>query len=110
MNIQLKLSNEALTTITAMLYAVYNTKAITRRHKSTLSIALEVVSKLDSKFSSLKIKRDLFSIKTKTTINLKFHEADMLELLLLQEIKLTNNKDVIRITQAVINDLNQKLA
>ena len=110
MNIQLKLTNESLTTITSLLYPIYNTKAVERREKRMLSLCLDVVNKLDSKFRSIKVKTDLFSLKHRVTINLKFHEADALELLLLQEIKNVTNKDVARITQKVIDELNQKLA
>ena len=110
MNIQLKLTNESLTTITSLLLPIYNTKVVERRHKSMLSLCLDVVNKLDNKFRSIKVKTDLFSSKNRVTINLKFHEADALELLLLQEIKKVTNKDVARITQKVIDELNQKLA
>lgn len=110
MKIELKLNNETLTIITATLAAVYNTKAHTRRHKSVLSIAIDTVSKLDAKFSSVKVKTDLFNSNVKTKLTLKFHEADMLEILLRQEIVAIEDKYICLKIQSVIDDLNQKLA
>lgn len=43
-------------------------------------------------------------------ISLKFHEADMLELLLLQQIKTVEDSYIRQQIQNVINTLNQKLA
>lgn len=110
MKVELKLTHETLTIITVTLVAVYNTKAHTRRHKSTLSIAIDTVSKLDAKYSSVKIKTDLFNSNAKTKITLKFHEADMLELLLRQEIVNIEDKYICLKIQSVIDELNQKLA
>lgn len=110
MKIDLKLTHEELTLIASTLMPVYNTKAHTRRHKSTLSIAIDTVAKLDSKFSSTKIKTDLFNTNAKTKVSLKFHEADMLELLLRQEIESVQDNYVRLKIQKVIDELNQKLA
>lgn len=110
MKIDLKLTNESLAIITATLAAVYKTKAQNRRHKSTLSIAIDTVSKLDSKCANVKVKMDLFNAKTKTKITLKYHEADMLELLLIQEIAKVDDNYIRLKIQNVIDDLNQKLA
>lgn len=110
MKIELKLTPEATIIIAATLQSVYNTKAHTRRHKSTLSIALEVTSKLDSKAATLKVKRTLFDEKDKIKISLKFYEADMLELLLLDQIKHVEDIYIRQQIQNTVNQLNQKLA
>lgn len=109
MKIELKITHETLTCITSTLVGIYNTKAHTRRTKSTLSIAIDVVSKLDAKFSNVKVKTDLFNTKTKTKVTLKFHEADMLELLLRQEIVTVDDSYIRLKIQKVIDELNQKL-
>ncbi|MCC9072471.1 hypothetical protein LNQ49_12845 [Flavobacterium sp. F-65] len=71
MKVDLRLSHEAITIITATLQPIYNSKAHTRREKSTLSIALDVVTILESKFSKLKLKTDLLNTKTKVKISFK---------------------------------------
>lgn len=110
MKIELKLSNETITIITATLQPVYNSKPISRRDKSTLSIALDVVNMLDKKFNHQKLKTDLFNAAKKTKVTFKHHEADMLELLLIQQVKDVQEPYIRHQIQKVINDLNQKLA
>ena len=109
MTIELSLSPENITIITATLQAVYNSKANTRRQKSTLSIALDVASKFDSKIAPLK-KVTLFDAKKKIRIKLKFHEADMLELILIDQLKNVEDKYIRLQIQKTIDSLNQKLA
>ncbi|BFM42701.1 hypothetical protein CFS9_13420 [Flavobacterium sp. CFS9] len=110
MKIDLRLSNETITIITATLQPVYNSKPISRRDKSTLSIALDVVNILDKKFNHQKLKTDLFNTAKKTKVTFRHHEADMLELLLIDQIKTVNDVYIRQQIQKVINDLNQKLA
>ncbi|GGA84511.1 hypothetical protein GCM10008015_26630 [Flavobacterium palustre] len=110
MKIDLKLTHEAITIIASTLQPIYKSKAHTRREKSTLSIAYDVAGKLDSKFGSVKLKTDLFNTKKKVKVSLKYHEADMLELLLLGEIKGVSDNYIRQQIQKVINELNQKLA
>ena len=109
MKIDLRLSNETIAIISTTLYPVYNSKAITRKEKSTLSIALDVVDKLDKKFSACKLKTDLFNANKKTKVTFKHHEADVLELLLIDRLKGVNDVYIRQQIQKVINDLNQKL-
>lgn len=106
MKIDLKLSVTAILIVTATLQAVYNTKSLTRRNKSTLSIALDVANIFDKKSANLKTSTAKKPIK----ISLKFHEADMLELLLIQQIKTVDDLYIRQQIQNVINTLNQKLA
>ena len=109
--IELNLPPEKLIIISIALQSVYNTKAHTRRHKATLSIALEVAAKLDSKVAGMKTKmQSLFDSKKKIKISLKFYEADMLELLLIDQIQYADNDFIRQQIQSVINVLNQKLA
>ncbi|CAM2902986.1 hypothetical protein [Flavobacterium frigoris] len=110
MKIKLSLTPENAIIIAATIEAVYNSKAISRREKSTLSIALDVAAKLDGKAIHIKAKMNLFDAKKKINVSLKFHEADMLELLLLQQIKEIHEPYVKIQIQKTINDLNQKLA
>ncbi|WP_264520365.1 hypothetical protein [Flavobacterium sp. N1994] len=110
MNIDLKISFENITIITSTLQPLYNTKAITRRQKSTLSISHDVLSKLEKKFTNIKLKTDLFNSRKKITISFKHHEADMLELLLIQEIKSVEETYIRQKIQSVIDQLNQQLA
>ena len=110
MKIDLKLTPENALIIAATIEAVYNSKALTRREKSTLSIALDVAAKLDGKAVHLKAKQNLFDAKKKIKISLKFHEADMLELLLIQQMKVVSDSYIRNEIQKTINDLNQKLA
>ena len=110
MKIDLKLNPETALIIAATIEAVYNTKAYTRRHKSTLSIAIDVAAKLDGKAVHIKAKANLFDSKKKIKISLKFHEADMLELLLIQQLEGVQDTYIRQEIQKTINDLNQKLA
>lgn len=110
MKIDLKLNPETALIVAATIEAVYNSIALTRREKSTLSIALDVAAKLDGKAIGIKAKRNLFDAKKKISISLKFHEADMLELLLLQQIESVQETYIRQEIQKAINILNQKLA
>jgi hypothetical protein len=110
MKIDLKLTHEEITIITATLQPLYNTKAHTRRHKATLSIAMDLIALLDKKFTALKLKTDLFNSNKTIKISLKFHEADMLELILIQKIGDADDHYIRQKIQKVINILNQKLA
>lgn len=110
MKIEIALTPEAAIIIAATIQSVYNSKAFTRREKSTLSIALDVAAKLDGKAVHLKAKMNLFDAKKKIKVSLKFHEADMLELLLIQQIKDVQEPYIRMEIQKTINDLNQKLA
>ena len=110
MKILLKLNPETALIVAATIEAVYNSKALTRREKSTLSIALDVATKIDGKAVAIKAKQNLFDAKKKITISLKFHEADMLELLLLQQIESVQDAYIRLEIQKAINILNQKLA
>lgn len=110
MKIDLKLNSETALILAATIEAVYNSKALTRREKSILSIALDLATKLDGKAVHIKAKRNQFNAKKKITVSLKFHEADMLELLLLQQIKGIHDSYIKLEIQKVINLLNQKLA
>lgn len=109
MKIDLNLTHETITLVTATLQPVYNTKAHTRRNKSTLSMALEVVRKFDLKVGRFG-KAFLFDTKKKAKITLHFHEADILELLLLDQIKGIEEEYVKHKIQKLIDTLNQKLA
>ncbi|MDX6187968.1 hypothetical protein SGQ83_01285 [Flavobacterium sp. Fl-318] len=109
MKITLSLSNEGIMIITSALQPVYKSTPLTRREKSTLSIALDVLNKLESKLGSVKMKANLFDFKKKVKFTLKHHEADMLELLLLDQIKYANEIYIKQQLQKTINDLNQKL-
>ena len=110
MKIILKLNPETALIVAATIEAVYNSKALTRREKSTLSIALDVATKIDGKAVVIKAKQNLFDAKKKISISLKFHEADMLELLLLQQIEGVQDSYIRLEIQKAINILNQKLA
>ena len=110
MKIALKLNPETAIIIAATIEAVYNSKALTRKEKSTLSIALDVASKLDAKAINVKAKRNLIDAKNKISISLKFHEADMLEMLLIQQMKGIEEIYIRQEIQKAINQLNQKLA
>lgn len=110
MKIALKLNPDTAIIIAATIEAVYNSKALTRKEKSTLSIALDVASKLDAKAINVKAKRNLFDAKKKISITLKFHEADMLEMLLIQQMKGVEQPYIRQEIQKAINQLNQKLA
>ena len=110
MKIALKLNPETALIVAATIEAVYNSKALTRREKSTLSIALDVAAKLDGKAIGIKAKQNLFDAKKKITVSLKFHEADMLELLLIQQMQGVQDPYIRLEIQKAINILNQKLA
>jgi hypothetical protein len=110
MKVILKLNPDTAIIIAATIEAVYNSKALTRKEKSTLSIALDVASKLDAKAINVKAKRNLFDAKKKISITLKFHEADMLELLLIQQMQGVEQAYIRQEIQKAINQLNQKLA
>ena len=110
MKILLKLNPETALIVASTIEAVYNSKALTRREKSTLSIAIDVATKIDGKAVSIKAKQNLFDAKKKISITLKFHEADMLELILMEQIKGVQEPYIRLQIQKAINILNQKLA
>ncbi|WP_281237871.1 hypothetical protein [Flavobacterium praedii] len=110
MKVILKLNPDTAIIVAATIEAVYNSKALTRKEKSTLSIAIDVASKLDGKAINVKAKRNLFDAKKKISITLKFHEADMLEMLLIQQMKGIEQPYIRQEIQKAINQLNQKLA
>ena len=110
MRVELKISPENAIIIASTLQAVYHSKAFTRRDKSTMSICLDVAAKLDAKAVSLKAKMNLFNSRKKITVSLKFHEADMLELILIQQLKGIETPYIRQEIQSTINQLNQKLA
>lgn len=110
MKIDLRLTPENAIIIAATIEAVYNTNAFTRRNKSVLSIALDVAAKLDGKAVLAKGKRNYFDARKKIKVYLKFHEADVLELLLIQQIKDIQDPYIRQQIQKTIDDLNQKLA
>ena len=108
MKIDLHLTPEALACTAATLQAVYNSKAITRRDRSTLSICFDVAKVFDKKI--INNKQTLFTAKKLAKISLKHHEADMLEILLIQQMATIADPVIRRIIQGVIDKLNQKLA
>lgn len=110
MKIDIKLPPEAIMVIAATLQGVYKTKGFTRREKSTLSIAIDVLTKIDAKAVILRSKMSLFDSKKKIKVTLKFHEADMLELLLIQQISTIDDPYIRLLHQNAVNLLNQKLA
>lgn len=110
MKIDLKMNPETALIVATTIEAVYNSKALTRREKSALSIALDVATKLDGKAIGIKAKQNLFDAKKKISIALKFHEADMLELLLIQKLKDVQEPYIRLEIQKAIDIINQKLA
>ncbi|MRX70291.1 hypothetical protein SAMN06265349_101706 [Flavobacterium resistens] len=109
MKIDLKLAPEVYIIISATLQPINNTKPQTRKEKSTLSIAIDVLDKIESKASSFKKQSTLFDAKKKVKITFKHHEADMLEIILIDQIKYVQD-DFMRLQiQNTINLLNQKL-
>ena len=110
MKVDIKLTTESILVISATLQAVYNSKSFTRKEKSTLSIARDVAAKLDTKAAAVRSKMDLFDSSKKVKLSLKFHEADMLELLLIQQMSTIEEPYVRLLHQQVVNLLNQKLA
>lgn len=110
MKIDLKLSATTITIITATIQPIYNSKAHTRRTKSILSIGLDVIAMLEKKYGNFKKNpMELFDKEKPVKISLKFHEADMLELLLIDQIKYADDVYIRQQIQKVIDMLNQKL-
>jgi len=110
MKIDVKLSPQTFVIIAATLQAVYNSTPHTRKEKSILSIALDVVSKIEAKTGSINKQSTLFDQKKTMKISFKHHEADMLELLLIDQIKYVEDNYIRIQIQKTINFLNQKLA
>ncbi len=65
MKISIKLRPDALGIITATLLPIYNTKPKDRKEKATLSIAIDIVKKLESKCVSVKSKINFLIVKKK---------------------------------------------
>lgn len=110
MKIELKLPPQTFVIMAAALQPVYNSKPLTRKEKSTFSIALDVVSKIEAKTGTIKKQSTLFEDKKKIKVTLQHHEADMLELLLVDQIKYVEDNYIKIQIQNTINLLNQKLA
>lgn len=110
MKIEIVLKRETISIITEALQGVYTSKAYTRIEKSNLSIALDVMVKFEAKSTFLKSNMNLFDAKKLTKISLKYHEGNILESLLLAEIKEVNDEYKEQKIQKVIDQINQKLA
>lgn len=107
MKIDLHLTPEELAITATELKAVYNSKATTRKERSTLSIAIDVANIFDKKV--INIQATLFSLKKTTKVTLKHHEADILEILLIQKMTTIEPPEIRRIVQSVIAKTNQKI-
>ena len=108
MKVDIHLTPEALIYVSNILQGIYETKAISRRERSTLSIAFDLLAKVEAK--TAKEKATLFSIKKTTKLSLKHHEADILEVLLIEQMAHIHTSSIRLIVQQVIHKLNQKLA
>ncbi|MDA6068664.1 hypothetical protein NJT12_03435 [Flavobacterium sp. AC] len=109
MKIDIKLPQQTFVIIATTLQPVYNSTPHTRKEKSTLSIALDVVTKIESKTGSINKQSTLFDQKKTMKISFKHHEADILELLLIDQMKYVEDDYIKMQIQKTINLLNQKL-
>lgn len=109
MKIELNLTAEEIFTVTTVLNPIYTAKAIKREGKSLFSIGLDLVDKFETKSKSLKKKQNLFDSKKKHKISLKFHEADALERILIDQKQYVDLPFMVFQIQKVIDILNQKL-
>ena len=107
MNISINLTPEELVITSTELQAVYNSKANTRKERSTLSICFDVAKIFERKV--VHIRPTLFSVRKTTKVSLKHHEADMLEIILIQQMQTISDPVIRQISQSVIAKLNQKL-
>ena len=110
MKIDLKLPPRTFVIIAETLQPVYNSKPQTRKERSALSIAIDVAEKLEKTTRSISKQPTLFDDKKKLKISLKQHEADMLEIILIQQIAFVIDPYMRIQIQNTINILNQKLA
>lgn len=108
MKVDIQITPDALVFTSATLGAVYNSKALTKRERSTLSIAFDVAALFEKKVSYYSQNRS--KLRKTIKITLKYHEAYMLELLLIEQISTIKLQDVRIVIQGVIDKINQKLA
>lgn len=108
MKIDIHLTPEALIYVSNILQGVYETKATSRRERSTLSIAFDLLAKVEAR--TAKAKATFISFKKTSKLSLKHHEADILEVLLIEQMTHIHDSSIRLVIQQVIAKLNQKLA
>jgi chromosome condensin MukBEF complex kleisin-like MukF subunit len=111
MKIEVKITNDGLMSISALLMLLYGKKVTTNgQEKVLLSIGYDLADKFDSKAKQLVKKSSLFDTKKRHKITLKYHEAWALEIILIEFLPFHSNEFSKNEVQKVINQLNQKLA
>lgn|SRR5690554_1291589 len=111
MKIELKLSNDSIIVCDQILAKVYEVNFYSNKidEKVILSIIYQVADFFSNKCKNIKKKADLFNIKKKHKITLKYYEAWALYSVLL-EFKDIHNPYQQRIANDLCRTLHQKLA
>lgn len=111
MKIDLKLPPRTFIAIATALQPIYDVVTPqTRKERTALSIAFDVVEKIEKTTKSISKQPTLFDDKKKLKISFKQHEADMLEIILVEQIRFVEDPYMRNQIQSTINLLNQKLA
>jgi hypothetical protein len=110
MKIQLKINADGIAAVSKLLEQVYYLKNEKSHIKMLQSICFEVSNKVTKAYRSVLEYHNLFDAKKKYSINLKYHEAYALEMVIISLIE-TVNDDLAKNKLNQIKDfLNQKLA
>jgi len=111
MKIELKLSNDELMCINNQLQNAYARRFLEVKLYNVIhSITLELADKFDTKTKTRIKKANIFDLKKKTKITLKYYEAWGLKVYLNESLQSVENIYQRNILQKQINHLDQKLA
>jgi hypothetical protein len=110
MKIQLKINADGIAAVSKLLEQVYYLKNENKEVRQLQSICFDVVNKFAKAYRAVLENHNLFDTKKKYSINLKYHEAYALEMVIISLIE-TVNDDLAKNKLNQIKDfLNQKLA
>jgi hypothetical protein len=112
MKIDLKLTADEINYLErqTLLVQSIDTKQLPKEKKTAYTIMLDVSDKLMSKAKQLNRKTDLFDIKKKHKITLKWHEAETLEEYIDVFSVYQDDPYKANLARKIIAQLNQKLA
>lgn len=111
MKIQTKISNDTLIALDKCLAQVYNITTSPGLSKVWISIGMELADTFNKKVRTLQKQSNIFDVKKKHSVSMKYHEAWALrELLvvLLEYVKKDNDLHYV-LLQKVFSELDQKL-
>lgn len=111
MKLKLKLTPDAILAIDKLLLRIcpMNTVGNTKEERVLLSIKYELAEIFEKRAKKITRSTDLFNLKKKISISLKYHQAWALEKIIRDLINLEDNTYRKTLLQQVADEINQKL-